>query len=494
MADIGVGQPTDGYAYPSDINLDRIVPGENISYYACKWLWLFHPLANKIVEKPIKMALSLPRLYLVDNDPDGRVTRQFTDTWNALNATKKIAELFFVSRCYGAAAMGIGSTKIPSEQPLDNLFELDPGDLYINIFDPLNTSGSVVTSQDPNTRNFQAADEFLYITGSYWHPSRTTVVFNGTPIYLAYQPSTYGYTGQSVFQRIFTPMKSYLNTINTDDMISKKAGILVAKTQQNGSVITGTMEKSGFIKRMFLKIGRVGQILQIGHEDAIESLDLGNLSVSYGMARDNIIANIAAGSDVPAILLKEESFTHGFGEGTEDAKAIAHYIDLIRQELYPVVKYIENLVFYLSWTRDFYEIMKSNYPSSFPDDYLTTFYKWKDSFDSRWQPLIETSPEKQQESDARKIERAAQVVQVMAAGSDPVNRAAEIAWLAEVASNTDSYKDTPLYLDLDLLEQYNPSQEEMEQSGGPRVGQDKFLTDPQKLSEQGRSNDGQETQ
>ncbi|WP_245168482.1 hypothetical protein [Enterobacter roggenkampii] len=42
---------------------------------------------------------------------------------------------------------------------------------------------------------------------------------------------------------------------------------------------------------------------------------------------------MAAAADMPAIILNSETFAQGFGEGTEDARAVAVYIDNIREWL-----------------------------------------------------------------------------------------------------------------------------------------------------------------
>lgn len=42
---------------------------------------------------------------------------------------------------------------------------------------------------------------------------------------------------------------------------------------------------------------------------------------------------------MPAIILNSETFARGFGEGTEDARSVAVYIDNIREWLEPLYDY-----------------------------------------------------------------------------------------------------------------------------------------------------------
>ncbi|VFS51429.1 Uncharacterised protein [Budvicia aquatica] len=109
-----------------------------------------------------------------------------------------------------------------------------------------------MTSQDPNAPDFQEPKNTLNIAGQDWHPSRTMKVFNGAPIYLGYQSSAFGFTGRSVFQRALYPLKSFLQSMVADNMVSQKAGVLVAKTAQNTSVLSGLMAAAGMIKRELL--------------------------------------------------------------------------------------------------------------------------------------------------------------------------------------------------------------------------------------------------
>ncbi|MFZ4221343.1 hypothetical protein ACEV6Q_26375, partial [Enterobacter ludwigii] len=220
------------------LDADEIKPGDDVGYKLCKDLWMFHPLGGKMVEKPIMMALCKTRTYEVETDPGERVVRRFTEVWERMKIEEKIRNLFFHSRCYGAASIGVGTHSEVSSDPLPD-FGLKEEDVFINVWDPLNISGSAVTSQDPNSAEFQEPKSTLQVTSKKWHPSRTQTVFNGTPIYLEYQPSTFGFTGRSVFQRCLYPMKSFISTMVANNLAAQKCGVIVAKTQQNGSILDG---------------------------------------------------------------------------------------------------------------------------------------------------------------------------------------------------------------------------------------------------------------
>ena len=325
------------------LEAEEIQPGTDIGYELCKLLWQYHPLGGKLVEKPILMAMCKPRQYNVETDPDERVVRRFQEVWERMKVNEKIKNLFFLSRCYGAAAIGVGTDSVPCREPLPT-FGLTEDDVYINAWDPLNASGSMVTDQNPNSPFFQEANKKLKIGGKDWHPSRTLKIFNGTPIYLEFQSSSFGFTGRSVFQRVLYSLKSYINTMEANDLVSQKAGVLVAKVVQNGSKIDEIMAAATGRKRENVKAAKNKGVLSIRKDEDVSSLNLQNIDGALNTSRDNIIGDIAAGSDVPAIIIKEEAFSNGFGEGKEDSKAISQYIDGVRQQIEPVMDYFERLV------------------------------------------------------------------------------------------------------------------------------------------------------
>ena len=103
--------------------------------------------------------------------------------------------------------------------------------------------------------------------------------------------------------------------MRADDMVTVKAGLLVAFIKQASSIVNAAMQKMSGIKRWMLKRGGNGDVLQVGESDKIESLDMQNLEKPLDTARKHILENIAAAADMPALLLNNETFSNGFGEG-----------------------------------------------------------------------------------------------------------------------------------------------------------------------------------
>ena len=309
MAEISVNSSNLPSQLMQLLNADAIEPGTPAGYELCKIIFEYHPLSAKIIEKPIVLALSKPRVITVDMQPKEMLIKAFMDEWHNLDVTNIIRDVTFLKRTYGVAAVVFGAEGIPTDQPIDPWL-LPDLNIYINKLDPLNLAGSTVTNQNPNAPDFQQPKAFITAAGQPYHPSRSCIVFNNTPIYLAFQSSGFGFTGRSVFQRALYPLKSFVQSMITDDMVTTKAGLLIIKQKAAGSIVNRLMQQASGIKRGYLQQGTTGNVLSIDVDEDIESIDLNNTDTAMTTARDNIIANIAAATDTPALLLKDEAFTN----------------------------------------------------------------------------------------------------------------------------------------------------------------------------------------
>lgn len=400
---------------------EELQPGDDASYQLAKIIWLYHPLGAKMTETPVKMAMSQPRKVTVSKSPGDHVAKKFNDTWEKLKANDYILSTATQARVYGITAIVYGAKGVPANEPIDP-WKLSKLPLFFNVVDPLITSGSLTLSQDPSSPNFQKPGN-ITVQGETYHISRSIVVMNENPVYLAWTDTAFGYVGRSVFQRVLFPLKSFVQTMITDDMVSRKAGLLIAKMKAPGSIIDQVMLVMANLKRQLLNQGQTGQTLGIDPEESIESLNLQNIDGAAGFARTNILKNIATGADMPAKLLENETMVAGFGEGTEDAKNIAHYLDGIRMWLKPLYDSFDFIVQYVAWDEDFYKTMREMFPDIYGNmDYKTAFFSWSNSFATEW-PSFLTEPE----SETIKVEDIKQkaivaILETMLPLLDPENQ------------------------------------------------------------------------
>ena len=442
---------------------DAIVPGEQPSYQMCKTIFVSHPLGGKMAEAPIRMAQSQEREISIPESPEDEVKEQFIRQWKADAADKHIFNTRRLCRIYGISSIallvdGIG-TDVPL--PLDKLYEAD---ISFNIFDPLNTAGSLVLNQNPNSMDFQKTQS-ISVGGKHYHRSRTCIILNEDPIYIYFVSSAYGFVGRSVYQRALYPLKSFIQSMVTDDMVERKVGVLISKEKSPGSIIDNVMLKIAGMKRAILRQAQTDNVVSIGTEEDIESLNLQNLDAPHALARRNIIENIATAADMPAKILLQETFAEGFGEGTEDAKYVSRYIDRERIEMKPLYDYFDLITMHRAWNPDFYKTIQARFSEYKDVPYKTAFYQWKNSFTAEWPSLLKEPSSEQIRVDDVKFRALIAAVEVIAPMADPVNKALLVQWLADNMNENKLLFPNPLNLNMEELEdQFAEMAERQEES------------------------------
>ena len=444
------------------LQMDDLMPGSEPSYNDCKTLYLWHPLGAKIVEMPVKMAQSQQRIITIEGAPEQEVREQFLDTRKRLRCDYYIRGAAFTARIYGVGALLCSAIEDKPMHTLD-LEKIADQEIYFNVLDPLNTAGSIVLNQDPTSPMFQKHGD-VSAGGTYYHRSKTCVLYNEQPVYLSFTSSAFGFSGRSVYQRALYPLKSFIQTMITDDMVSMKAGLLVAFLKQASSLINKVMEGASAIKRAFLQMAGTGNVLSVDKDERIESIDLQNIDKAMITARSNIIKNIATAVPMPAQILEQESFAEGFGEGTEDTKNIVRFVNEVREEIQPLYDFTDRIAMHKAWTPEFIETIKAKYPGRYDGmDWKAIFYEWKNAFRAEWPSLLEEPESEQSKMEKVKLEGLVSVYEILSSTADPENKARLAAW---VVDNVNEYKKLfriGLDIDVDELIAYAQQQAENQQ-------------------------------
>lgn len=442
-----------GSSLSSLLECDDIQPGIDASYQICKTIYLYHVIGKKMAESPIAMAQFKPREIAVAEGPSEELVEAFDKQWAKDGHTKTIRSVATQARVYGIASVALLGDGKDVSKSLD-VKNLADKDIAFNVLDPLNTAGSLVLNQDPNALDFQKHGD-IAVNGTRYHRSRTVTLMNESPIYIAYTNSAFGFVGRSVYQRALFPLKSFLQTMRADDMVARKAGLIVAIIKMGSSVVNAIMTAAARFKSNLLKIGQTDNVLTMTEGEDAKSLDLTNIEGPLALARKDILENIAAAADMPAVLLNGETFAEGFGEGTEDAHKVASYIDEIREWMRPLYDFFDMVNQRRAWNEGFYKALQDKYPDQYRDmDYEDAFYSWQNSFKALWSPLIR-EPESEQVSVADvKLKALVAAVQVlMPMIGDTANKVELVRWCEQNFNATETLFSVPLELDYDSLEE-----------------------------------------
>jgi hypothetical protein len=453
-----------GNALAEMLGADEIKPGDAPSYQLCKTIAAYHPLGAKMSDSPVSMAQSQEREIVVPKGPEDRLKEAFQREWVAISADRHIFNTGRLARIYGVASIALLVQGVPSDRPVDYNALYD-SKIAFNVLDPLNTAGSLVLNQNPSQMDFQKV-EGISVQGERYHRSRSVTLLNEDPLYIEYTTSAFGYVGRSVYQRALFPLKSFIQTLVTDDMVTLKAGVLIAKTKQAGSVVDGLMARAAGNKRAMLKEATVNNVISIGVDEEVETLNFQNLDGPYGMARKNILENVATSADMPAQIINAETFAEGFGEGTEDAKYVAQYISHIRVWLAPLYDFFDRVVMYRAWNREFYQTIQNEFPEYKGVPYTKAFYDWRNSFKATWPNLLQEPDSEKIKVEDVKLKAIIAMVEVLAPMLDPDNKATLVEWACECFNEITMLFPSPLLLDIDALREFVPPTPVAGEGGG----------------------------
>jgi len=476
QAALGVGNGFMGSVLTRLMLTDDILPGSDPGYQTCKTIFTDHPLGLILANAPITRAQTKPRELSCKVLGEAAIVKQFMLTWDRINksgATVLLNNLCSLSRVYCIASIGVGEVGKDLSTPLD-VNRIADADLFFTVLDPLNTAGSLVLNQDPNSPDFLKVTQPIVVNGKTWHPSRTFVKINEQPIYIAWTNSAFGFVGRSVYQRALFPLKTYLEIMLANNMVAKKIALLVAKMESPSSFLDNVIGAFFGQKRGQLKSGVNGQVLSIGVDESVESLNFQNLEGPLKLIRDNVIQDIASAVPMPASIISHEAFNKGMAEGTEDAKKENSYLDYVRQDMNPAYAFIDAIVMRKAWTPEFFETLKSQHPKLKFPPFETWLYECMSAFVALWPNLQEEPDSEKAETAKVKMESVTATAEVLIPIVDPVNAANVVQWIADNVNEMPELFAGKLDIDVDALEAHLESKQALAEEAAlsPNEGQE----------------------
>jgi hypothetical protein len=80
-----------------------------------------------------------------------------------------------------------------------------------------------------------------------------------------------------VYQRALFPLKSFIQSMITDDMVTKKAGVIIAILKSAGSIIDKAMMMFAAMKRAMVKQAVTENVISIEKDEDIKAIDRTNV-------------------------------------------------------------------------------------------------------------------------------------------------------------------------------------------------------------------------
>lgn len=456
MAEISINQANSQLM--QILECDELQPGSDASYELCKLIYAYHPIGKKMVDFPVEMAMYKPReITITAAGPfEARMREQFETVWLGYKMDDVIKSWKGQARMYGAAGCIWGLAGQAPDALIDK-FDIPKGEIFFNVLDPLVMAGSMVTNQDPNSPDFLKVSR-ISAAGIEYPRTRSAVIQNERPLFIQYTTSSYGYVGRSVYQRALFPLRTFVQSMFTDNFVTVKAGVIVLKAEQPGSIVDNVLDFFNFKKRQTFKEATTGNVINIGEKDDASTLNLTNVNDAMTTARSNVIENVATAADMPSIILNSETFAQGFADGTEDAKVVARYVDGIRKELADCFQFLDPLIMHLAWNKEFYETLQAECPQWARVPYQTWFVTMRDSFKYKWPQLLEEPESELSKLDKVRSEAILAALEAMVPHVDPENKAELFRWAMENFNQFKRLMPESLNLDIDALMAYEPPQ------------------------------------
>lgn len=373
----------------------------DLTYQECKSIYRYWPLGKRIASQLPNFAMSAPREIIVKDAPVD-VIEQFNKTADSVNLDKQIRKCSIYARIYGLAAMYIACENVNADK---NLTQKDviSNRIAFNILDPLNIS-SVNVDQDASSMFYQKV-KHITINGNINVGSRrATVVFNDIPLYLKFNPSTFSFSGASVYQNMTGLIKSWNRAIISLERMSTKAGSIIVKGKDRShtsGVSMGAISKNLSLIRDMQNDG----IANIG-EGEVEFFQLTGMQDIDTLVNSLNTALMMALSDTPSAILLDKNLSNGFNDGSEDMKAIIMAVDNFRKlVLSPLYDFADPFVMYKAWDDEFVERIKEEYPSDYRGmSNVEIVQSWVEGFSFEWGNLY-PEPEKDKiETNSAKLD------------------------------------------------------------------------------------------
>ena len=443
---------------------DAIDPGADIGYQACKIIYSYHPLGARMVDKPLQLAMSQERELEIPGAPEEMLLKAFRKEWkiiggigadNIIFRAAQLSYIYGISTLFANILQKDGEAA-PFEKPLD--YEtLWNEELYFNLYDPLVTAGSLVLNQDPLAVDYMHPKQ-VSVSGRPLANNKSLVLMHEQPIWIQWTNSAFGFVGRSVYQRAFFPLKSFVVSMLVDQMVQDKLGLLVYKSKSPGSLLDRAATAFKNMQRSAIQGARTNNVLSIGETEGLESLNLEHVNAAGEYTRRNILVNIATAAGQPAQFLTQETLASGFGEGSEDAKQIAQYVDRVRIEINPAFEFMDKIVQHRAWNPVFYEEVQRRFPEQYGEmPYKVAFQEWRDAWAPRWPNLLTEPDSEKAKASQAKLDSATKLATViLGASPGPETKAAVCSWLAEIANDEKEFYSSPLLIDADAIENYKP--------------------------------------
>lgn len=306
----------------------------SLSYKDCQNLYSYIPLAKRIVNLPIKIAINNMNIKWGSEDEykDEEGLKDIDINYVKTLCTDYISKV----RLYGYSVL------LPLVGPEDNASkplmksEIYDKEIRYNILDPLNMT--VTIDNNPASYNFKRITSMRVNNGPFIHTNRALALNNRlNNLYLQYNNASYNYVGLSELQSCYCLMNVIATAITSMERQLMHSSLMVVE-EEKGSTNVNTQSMTA--QADLLSQVKQDSVVLLRNGLKLNQFQLSNFDTITNSI-DSINKLISMTTDIPSVLFTDESLGNGFSEGSSDGQIVEMYLTDIRNSLIiPTMKFV----------------------------------------------------------------------------------------------------------------------------------------------------------
>lgn len=317
-----------------------------LTYEQCLDIYTYWPLGKRVASALPNFALSAERGITFGDLPPSFMAR-FNEISKDYGVDSIVKKLTTFIRIFGMAGLYVAHSDVDETRKL-TYKDFSKGRIAFNILDPFMIAGSTI-NEDPLSTEYSRLSDIRILEKTI-EPSRCYVGYNNLTFYMQYTQSAYNFGPTSIYQNMLGLIYSWNRCVVALERCATKAGSIVVKNRSSSllsSIGVQAAEKTLDLIRNMQNDGIAG----IEKDADIEFFNLTGVGeIDSIITQLNNIMMMAL-SDTPSAILLDKELAQGFGDGSEDMKAILMSVnDFREQHLRGIYDFLDKHLLYLAFT------------------------------------------------------------------------------------------------------------------------------------------------
>lgn len=375
----------------------------DLTYEECRDIYRYWPLGKRVASALPDFAMSVSREFFVKDAPE-EVNAKLQETANDMEIDQIVKKAALYARIYGLSSLFATQEGNKDASSPITYKDVQENDIVFNILDPLSMGGSIQIDNDPLSPTFSKPID-IKIRGKSVHTQRIEILYNDIPLYYKFNPSSFSFSGPSIYQNMTLLIRSWNRGIIALQRLATKAAAMV-KTTKESTNVTGFSQTAAAKNLELIRSMENDGIASLRSGDTIEFFNLTGVQEV-----DTIIQQLNTGlmmalSDTPSGILLDKNLSVGLNDGTEDMKAILMAVDNFRlRMLKPLYLFVDKFLCYKAFDSDFIQEMIKEYPDLYrgkkENEVLTT---WCQNYSFEWGELYPQSDGEKAETEGKRLD------------------------------------------------------------------------------------------